>query len=142
MTTYRLDRAIALQAVGALVIAAAVLVFGGFLLSGRDGWVGVVGWVLAALALVGLLAGARFAWRPPVVVRLDEHGLRGRGQRVRWVDVEKVDVADGMLVLSGDDVATAGVPLQRIGRRRAELLREVYDRLNTARGYRRFDPTA
>ena len=34
-----------------------------------------------------------------------------------------------------------GVPLAYVGGRATELLRDIYDRLNAANGYRRFDPS-
>ncbi|MEH3034379.1 MAG: hypothetical protein PGN07_10180 [Aeromicrobium erythreum] len=140
MTTYRLDRAAALQAVGSLVVAAAVAVFLAFVLVSRDGAVATVGWVLAGLAALLVLVAVRLAWRPPVVVRLDEHGLRGRREQVRWTDVERVDESRGLLLLTTAAEHRVAVPLAKIGRRRGELLAEVHERLNTAHGYRRFTP--
>lgn len=133
MTTYRLDRAPALAAAGGAIVVAAVAAFVGFLTSWA--WLGVV----AVLALVG---AALFLWRPPVVVRLDEHGIRTRRARELWTDVEDASVTSGELRLTlgpeGDTQRVLRLPLNSIGARAPELVRETYDRLNTANGYRRF----
>ena len=133
MTTYRLDRAPALAAAGGAVVVAALAAFAGFLLSWA--WLG-------AVAVLALVVAGFVVWRPPVVVRLDEHGIRTRRDRERWTDVEDATVTSGELRLtlgpSGDDQRVLRVPLNSVGGRAAELVRETYDRLNTAHGYRRF----
>lgn len=133
MTTYRLDRAPVLLVVGGVVVAAAATGFLAFVLPST---------VAALVTLVLLLGAAVFAFRPPVVARLDEHGIRTRRARERWVDVEDVTLRDGALLLAlgeeGDEQRALRIPLSSVGSRSQELVREVYDRMNTAHGYRRF----
>lgn len=134
MTTYRLDRAPVLLVVGGVVIVAAVTGFLAFALPSQ---------VAAVVTLVLLVAAAAFALRPPVVARLDEHGIRTRRTREQWVDVQDVSLRDGALLLAlgeeGTEQRAVRVPLSAVGRRGQELVREVYDRMNTAHGYRRFE---
>lgn len=137
MSIYRVDRGAALLMVGVGFVVSAVGVVVAFLLAPRDGALGVVGWIFAAVAVVALLVAARFALRPPVVARLDDVGLRARGVRVEWIDVEGVELSATALRLTtadGDRV----VDLTPLGPRRVQLAREVYDRLNVAHGYTRF----
>ena len=134
MTVYRLDRAPVLAVVGVIVVVAAVTGFVAFVATSA----------LAGVATVVLLvAAALLALRPPTVVRLDEHGIRTRRARERWVDVADVSVRDGMLLLAlgdeGADQKALRLSLATVGARAPELVREVYDRLNTAHGYRRFE---
>ncbi|KQY56012.1 hypothetical protein ASD11_16165 [Aeromicrobium sp. Root495] len=137
MSIYRVDRGAALLMVGVGFVVSAVGVVVAFLLAPRGGPLGVVGWVFAAIAVVALLVAARFGLRPPVVARLDDVGLRARGTRVEWIDVEGVDLSTAALRLTTTDGEKV-VDLTTLGPRRAELAREVYDRLNAAHGYTRF----
>ncbi len=134
MTTYRLDRAPALAVVGAVVVVAAVTGVVAFVATSALAGVVTVLLLLAAVVLVA---------RPPVVARLDAHGIRTRRARERWVDVADVSVRDGMLLLAlgeeGADQKALRLSLATVGARAPELVREVYDRLNTAHGYRRFE---
>lgn len=134
MTVYRLDRAPVLAVVGVIVVVAAVTGFVAFVATSA----------LAGVAtVVLLLAAALLALRPPTVVRLDEHGIRTRRARERWVDVDDVTLRDGALLLAlgeeGAEQRAVRIPLASVGRRSPELVREVYDRMNTAHGYRRFE---
>ena len=134
MTTYRLDRAPALAVVGVVVVVAAVTGFVAVVATSALAGVVTVLLLLAAVVLVA---------RPPVVARLDAHGIRTRRARERWVDVADVSVRDGMLLLAlgeeGADQKALRLSLATVGARAPELVREVYDRLNTAHGYRRFE---
>lgn len=131
VSTYRLDRGHAAVATGVLVIAAGVLAFVAFLASSP---------LTAVLVVLLLAAAAVFFARPPSVIRLDADGFRARRASGRWTDVENVSLESGILVLASDQGRTHRVPLASVGRRGPELVHEVYDRLNTAHGYRRFDP--
>ncbi|WP_169309995.1 hypothetical protein [Aeromicrobium marinum] len=137
---YRLSRGPALLGAGSFLIASAVAVFLAFVLVPRDGaagWMGVVAGVLAVLALA---QSARFALRSPVVMTLTDQGfVIGRPRcRGRWEDVEDVVLEAGRLGLTGENVA-AGLDLRLIEPDQVQpLVREVYDRLNTANGYTRF----
>jgi hypothetical protein len=145
MTTYRLDRSIALVTVGVSLVVAAVAVFVAFLLAPLDNGARWIGYVAIVIAVLALLVALRFAIRPPVLLRLDADGYRSRSRSAggvfsgRWLDVEDVSVTDDVLCLTtahGDQ----RLPLGFVGRDRLRLLREMHDRLNTANGYRRFYP--
>ena len=145
MSTYRLDRGVVLVFVGGSLIVAAVAVLPAFLLTPFDNewhWVGVAAILVALAALVVAL---RLAVRPPVVLRLDADGYYSRTRSAgglftgRWLDVEDVTVADGVLVFSLAGGAEQRLPLGFVGADRMRLLRDVHDRLNTAHGYRRFE---
>ena len=145
MTTYRLDRSIALVTVGVSLVVAAVAVFVAFLLASRPGaerWIGYAAIVVGVLALVTAL---RFGLRPPVLLRLDDVGYRSRTRSAggsftgKWLDVEDVTVVDDVLRLALTDGGEQRLPLEFVRGDRMRLLRDVHDRLNTANGYRRFD---
>ena len=137
MSTYRVDRGAALLMVGVCFVIAAVAVVLAFVLVPLDGAGRFVGWAAVVVAVAALLVAARFGLRPPVVVRLDDVGLRARGLRLEWIDVEGVELSATTLQLETADGSKV-VDLTPVGRRRPELAREVYDRLNTAHGYTRF----
>ena len=145
MSTYRLDRGVALVFVGGSLIVAAVAVFPAFLLTPLDNewhWIGIAA-ILVAVAAA--LVAVRLAVRRPVVLRLDDDGYYSRTRSTggaftgRWLDVEDVTVADGMLVFSIAGGGEQRLPLEFVGAERMRLLRDVHDRLNTANGYRRFE---
>ena len=145
MSTYRLDRGVALVFVGGSLIVAAVAVFPAFLLTPLENemhWIGVAAILVAVAALV---VAVRVAVRPPVVLRLDDEGYRSRTRSSgglfsgRWLDVEDVVVADDVLVFTLADGGEQRLPLGFLGPDRMRLLRDVHDRLNTANGYRRFE---
>lgn len=137
VTKYRLDRAQALVAVGVLFVVAAVLVVVAFLASA---------WVWVAVVVVALVA-FRLVLVPPVVVRFDENGFRGRVRtagvgsfRGRWVDVTDAQISSNVLRLTCESGPGLQLPLVLVQNgRRAELVRDVYSRLNTANGYQRYD---
>ena len=133
MTVYRLDRAPALAVAGGAFVVAALSGFLAFVASSA---------LAGVVTVVALVVAALISFRPPVVVRLDEHGIRTRRARERWVDVDDVTVRDGLLLLSlgeaGEEQRAMRVSLASVGARAPELVREVHDRLNTAHGYRRF----
>ena len=144
MSTYRLDRGVALVFVGASLIVAAVAALPAFLLTPLDTtwqWVGIAAILIAVAAVVVAL---RLVVRPPVVLRLDDDGYYSRTRSAgglftgRWLDVEDVTVADGVLVFSVAGGDERRLPLGFVGVDRMRLLRDIHDRLNTANGYRRF----
>ncbi|WP_146826419.1 hypothetical protein [Aeromicrobium flavum] len=144
MTRYRLDRAHLMVLAGACFIVAAISVVVAFLAAGGGTLSTGVVIVAAIVAVVALLVAAIANLRPPVVLTLDLAGYRARGRHGdgTWKQVESVEVDDGLLRFTDGAGAVTAFPLSLIDRtRRAELIREVYDRLNTANGYRRFDPT-
>lgn len=129
---------------GVCFIVAAVGVLVAFL-TGTDSALRTTVTVLAAgVAVIALLVAAVMNLRPPVVLTLDQAGFRARGRHgdVTWKQVESVEISEGLLRFTDGTGAITAFPLSLVERtRRAELVREVYDRLNTANGYRRFDPT-
>lgn len=134
VTRYRLDRAHLMVLAGVCFIIAAVGVLLAFLTGG-------IWW--AIIPVVALLVAGVANLRPPTVLTLDPAGYRARGRQGAgtWKGVETVEVDDGLLRFTDGAGAVTAIPLQLVdGRRRADLIRDVYDRLNTANGYRRFDP--
>jgi hypothetical protein len=133
MTVYRLDRAPALAVAGGAFVVAALAGFLAFVASSA---------LAGVVCVLALLAAAVVSFRPPVVARLDEHGIRTRRARERWVDVDDVTVRDGFLLLSlgeeGEEQRALRLSLATFGARAPELVREVHERLNAAHGYRRF----
>ncbi|MFO6452097.1 MULTISPECIES: hypothetical protein [unclassified Aeromicrobium] len=144
MNRYRLDRAHLMVLAGVCFIVAAVGVLVAFL-TGTDSALRTTVTVLAAgVAVIALLVAAVMNLRPPVVLTLDQAGFRARGRHgdLTWKQVESVEISEGLLRFTDGTGAITAFPLSLVDRtRRAELVREVYDRLNTANGYRRFDPT-
>ncbi|WP_286930886.1 MULTISPECIES: hypothetical protein [Aeromicrobium] len=142
MTRYRLDRSHLMVLAGVCFIVAAVGVLVAFL-TGTGSDLRVTVTILGAVvAVVALLVAAVMNLRPPTVVTLDPAGFvaRGRHGDVTWKQVESVGVSDGMLRFTDGTGAVTAFPLSLVDRtRHAELIREVYDRLNQANGYRRFD---
>ena len=146
MSTYRLDRGVALVFVGGSLIVAAVAVFLAFVLTPLENevhWIGVAAILVAAAALA---VAARLVVRPPVVLRLDVDGYRSRTRSAgglfsgRWLDIDDVVVADDVMVFSIAGGGEQRLPLGFVGPDRMRLLRDVHDRLNAAHGYRQFEP--
>ena len=145
MTTYRLERSIALVTVGVSMVVAAAAVFVAFLLAPLDGAVRWIGYAAIVVTVISLVTALRFGVRPPVLLRLDDDGYHSRTRSAggsftgRWLDVEDVTVADDVLRLTLTDGGEQRLPLEFVRRDRMRLLRDVHDRLNTANGYRRFE---
>ena len=136
---YRLDRRFVLRALGLNVMSLGTLTVGAFLLPGV--------WSLVCAGLVALLL-ANAIWLagwPPVVVRTSADDLRVGGRltvqpvTLTWTDVEGVELAGDRLHLNRGGEQIIDFPLAYVGGRRDELIREIYDRLNTANGYTRFE---
>ena len=137
-STYRLDRRFVLTSVGAQIIGAGVAAMLAFLV-----------WDWFWLLFVVLLANAaRVLVLPPTVVRADDRGVRlggpvtSRPVEVEWSDVDDVALERGRLVFTRTDGSSVVFSLVHIARRADDFVREVYDRLNAANGYSRFDPDA
>ena len=143
LTNYRLDRRFVLLAVGTNVMAAGVAVALGFFLSS----VTALAWIFGVLTVAALLNAVRVFAFPPVVARTDPGGLRVGGQltvkpiRVPWLDIEDVTTEGGRLFVDRGNDEVLAFPLVYVGRRAPQLLRDIYDRLNAANGYRRFNPS-
>lgn len=136
MTGYRLDRRFVLPAIGLQVVAAGIASVFAFIL-----W-----WPFGILAALLLLNALRMLALPPGVARADESGIRLGGPltvkhvRVEWSEVESVSVDSNRMFIERGDDRTLVFPLAYVGPRANELVRDVYDRLNLANGYKRFDP--
>ena len=137
-TTYRLDRRFVLGSVGVQVVGAGLAAMLAFFVWE---WIGL-------LAVALLLNAVRLALLPPAVVRPDAQGVRlggpltGRPVQLAWSEVDDVSLDGGQLVFSRSDESAVVFSLVHLGGRGNELVRDVYDRLNAAHGYRRFDPDA
>lgn len=135
---YRLDRRFVLTSVGVQMVAAGVAAMLAFLVWG---WIGI-------LTLLLLLNAVRVLAVPPSVARTDDHGAKLGGPtsakpvQVEWTDVDDVAIDKSNLVIDRTDGSSVVFALPYLGARAGELVRDVYDRLNTANGYRRFDPNA
>jgi hypothetical protein len=129
---YRLARAIVVRAAGAALVVLAVAVIVVSVVAALVGW-GF--WVVAAVALLGLVlvaAGAWWATRRAYVVRLDRLGyevrlVRGAGvRRARWVDVAGASTADARgvpcVVLALRDGRTTTVPVSVLAGDRDEFV--------------------
>ncbi len=138
---YRLDRRFVLRALGVNVMTLGTLTVGAFLLPG------VWSLVCAGLVILLLANAIWLAGWPPVVVRTTTEGIRVGGRltvrpvALTWTEVEDVGLVGDRLHLNRGDQQIIDFPLAYVGARRDELIREIYDRLNTAHGYRRFDPS-
>lgn len=141
MNQYRLDRRFVLQGIGITLLLSG----GGFVVSMvATGWIAVIGWV-AGLVLLGR---AIWLWvRPPVVVRADDDGITLGGRftvkpvSIGWTDVQDVTHEQGRLLIDRGDDTVVVFPLAFVGRGHDQLIVEVYERLNAAHGYKRFDPS-
>jgi hypothetical protein len=138
LVIYRLDRRFVLSSVGVQLIAAGVTALLAFWLWGPIG-------VLTALLLLNAL---RVFLLPPKVARTEPDGARLGGPvsakpvHVLWSDVDDLTIEGRQLVFERNDGSSVVFSLVHLGRRATEFVRDVYDRLNTANGYRRFDPNA
>jgi hypothetical protein len=138
---YRLDRRFVLRPLGINLMTLGTFTVGAFLLSG------VWAWLCAALVALLVINAASLALRPPVVVRTSADDVRVGGRltvrrlTVPWSDVEGVERADERLYFTRGDETILSFPLAYVGARRDELVRDIYDRLNAANGYTRFDPS-
>jgi hypothetical protein len=143
LTNYRLDRRFVLLAVGTNVMVAGVAAALGFFLSS----VTALAWIFGILTITALLNAVRVFVFPPVVARTDPGGLRVGGAltvkpiRVPWLEIEDVTTEGGRLFVDRGNDQVLGFPLVYVGRRAPQLLRDIYDRLNAANGYRRFNPS-
>lgn len=139
-SVYRLGRGPALLGTGVSLIVAAIFVLIAFLAAADDlarSWLTVV---TGGLALVALVVAARFALRPPAVVRMTpvQFAIARPRRSGAWDDVEAVTVQGGVVVLAGSG-PEATLDLTLVDpTQRDQLVREIYDRLNAANGYTRF----
>lgn len=136
---YRLDRRFVLQGIGINLLVAAAALSVTAVVSAP--WVQVLGGLIA----LALFVRAVLLWvRPPVVARTDAEGITLGGAltirpvAITWTDVENVS-SDALRMFLDRGESVLAFPLAYAGERAPELLREVYDRLNTAHGYERFE---
>jgi hypothetical protein len=142
VNSYRLSRLAVLPMIGLHLIGAGLATILAFVVWP---WLGVLAVLLLLHALVRLVLVR------PTVARTDATGVRLGGHlttkpvRVEWAEVDDVSVERGALLFdrgSNGDGGTMSFPLAYVGPQAEVLVRDVYDRLNTANGYRRFDPSA
>jgi hypothetical protein len=138
VTSYRLDRLAVMPLIGLHVIGAGIATLLAFFVWEPLG-------VLVALLLLHVV---RLVVWPPTVARTDAGGIRLGGQfttrpvRVEWSEIDDVSRESGALLFDRGDAGTLSFPMAYVGARSDELVRDVYDRLNAANGYRRYDPDA
>jgi len=142
---FRLDRSLALRTFGWHMVLAGGAVVLAFALFFFDGWVRVVAAGFAVFAVVSLWQAIRFiAFKPPVVMTLDERGFRaswragGRACRGTWASVHRVRLTqDGQYVvfeLAGQESQAFWLPL--VGGDDMALQAAISRYLNDANGYR------
>ena len=130
-----------MRPLGINVMTLGTFTVGAFLLPGA--WA----WLCAALVALLVINAATLVLRPPIVVRTSADDVRVGGRltvrrlTVPWGEVEGVEYADDRLYFTRGDETILSFPLAYVGARRDELVRDIYDRLNTANGYKRFDPS-
>jgi hypothetical protein len=144
-TSYRLDPAVVLRAVGALFVLVGLAWVVVVLTSGGSS-------VLLGLAAVTVVLAALSVWatiRPPRVLTLSDTGFQVRlvrGARTTaagWREVESVSsgpvrgTSAVVLTLSGG--RSTVIPVFLLGRRNVEAQRDIHQRLNDAYGYRHLD---
>lgn len=138
---YRLDRRFVLRPLGINVMTLGTFTVGAFLL---PSW---YAWACAAVVALLLINIVFLVTRPPVVVRTTPDDVRVGGRltvrriTMPWSQVEGVDHGEGRLFFTRGDETILSFPLAYVGDHRDELVRDIYDRLNTANGYKRFDPS-
>jgi hypothetical protein len=137
VTTYRLDRRAVMPLIGLHLIGAGLATILTFLV-----------WApLGVLVAVVLLNALRLAIVTPTVARTDADGIRLGGQlttkpaRVEWSEVEDLSLDRGSLRFDRGEAGTLWFPLAYVGAKADALVHDVYERLNTANGYHRFDPS-
>ncbi|MFI5429482.1 hypothetical protein [Aeromicrobium sp. UC242_57] len=137
VTKYRLDRQFVLPAIGLHLVvagAAAALAF-------------IVWEPLGVLAVLLLLNAVRVLAVPPHVARTDATGVQLGGPmtvkrvKIEWSEVEDVSVENLRLFFDRGNERVLVFPLAYVGKRASELAADVRERLNTANGYSRYDPT-
>jgi hypothetical protein len=143
-SSYRIDTAVVLRAVGALFVLVGLAWVVVVLTAGSS--------VLHALAAVTVVLAVLSVWatiRPPRVLTLSDAGFRVRlvrGARTTaasWREVESVSsgpvrgTSAVVLTLSGG--RSTVIPVFLLGRRNVEAQRDIHQRLNDAYGYRHLD---
>ncbi len=137
--TYRIDRRFVLQAIGVNLLIAGLALW--LALVAGTLWLALLG---LAVAVAMMIRGVLLWFRPPVVARTAAEGIVLGGPltvkrvEVAWTDVEGVSFDEHRFYLDRAEKVLA-FPMAYAGARGPELLRDVYDRLNTAHGYERFE---
>lgn len=132
-------------AIGGCLLVAAAAVLVAFWTAQFGDWGRAVAIIGGVVSVVALVLAARLALRPPVVLTLDDNGYRGRVRAARgvfegrWKDVRDVSLNSRDLRITTVTNDEQIFPLETIdAQQRRAMVREVYDRLNTAHGYTRF----
>ncbi len=107
-------------------------------------------WVWGPIGIVTvlvLLNAARLLVWPPKVAHTDPEGatlggpVSARPVRVTWTDVEDVSIDRGTLAFGRGEASSVVFSILHLGGQADAFVRDVYERLNVANGYSRFDPT-
>lgn len=134
---YRLDRRFVLTTIGVQMMIAGVTALLAFLVWGPIG-------ILTVLLLLNAL---RLLVWPPKVARTDPEGARlggpvsARPVHLVWTDVDEVTIDRGALTFGRGEANSVVFSVMHLGAAADAFVRDVYDRLNSANGYTRFDPT-
>lgn len=103
---------------------------------------------LGVLTVLLLLNAARLLVWPPKVARTDPDGaflggpISARPVHVKWADVDEVSMDRGSLTFGRGESSSVVFSILHLGGQADAFVRDVYERLNSANGYSRFDPTA
>jgi hypothetical protein len=144
-TAYRMGRVRVMPLMGLELVVAAVASLIAF-----NAPLVILQVALALVAVSAVVLAVLIGVRPPAVVWLYESSYRSRVRAGRneakfvgeWINVSDAEVDDDMLRLTLESGETQSLPLMLIpAKDRERLLRDIYERLNAAHGYRRFDAT-
>jgi hypothetical protein len=129
--TYRLDRRFVLQAIGVNLLVAGLALW--LALAAGSWWIALIG---LAVAVVMFVRAGVLWFRPPVVALTEPDTVVLGGP----LTVKRVEIGwtDHRVYLDRGEKVLA-FPLAYAGSRGPELLRDIYDRLNAAYGYERFE---
>lgn len=147
---YRLAAPVAVRMMGALAVAAGLLVVLAAVLVGLFSWPRAVLSVVVVLAVVLVVGGGFILRRRTTVVRLDDEGYRVRFVRGagvaqgRWKDVEDVLATSvggaRCVVLRRRDGSTTTIPVGIVERGETAFVQDLQQHLNRGHGYRPVPP--
>ena len=149
---YRLAAPVAVRMMGALAVAAGLLVVLAAVLVALFSWPRAVLSVVVVLAVVLVVGGGFLLRRRTTVVRLDDEGYRVRFVRGagvaqgRWKDVEDVLATSvggaRCVVLRRRDGSTTTIPVGIVERGETAFVQDLQQHLNRGHGYRPVPPSS
>ena len=149
---YRLAAPVAVRMMGALAVAAGLLVVLAAVLVVLFSWPRGVLSVVVVLAVVLVVGGGFLLRRRTTVVRLDDEGYRVRFVRGagvaqgRWKDVEDVLATSvggaRCVVLRRRDGSTTTIPVGIVERGETAFVQDLQQHLNRGHGYRPVPPSS